>query len=352
MPFTRRGASTSAPPAEPSSTDGAPTAPSSITPAGEETLAAVEELQEALRREELAYEAELREKLDDVRRKRTEIGTVAGPAVREAVAELINEVAIAPPSGAGMKPNPPDPYKGENLRSCHDFVYQCEGVFRWETKAFPNDGRKVDYAEMYLRGKAQEAWRRHTMEPTPERHSWELFTKWLADEIQDPANRTADYLVRWQEARMSATQSVDSFVNYLDSLIAEVGALKEMSEELKAKTLFAKLRPALRQKLLEHAVNINDKRTLVVEASRFDQLYRDRRAYLATKDPEAQDKGPLRKKWSNPNYEKVTTPYRRLDRDDTQARKTKGACHICQDPGHWANKCPQRQEETTGKDKA
>ena len=68
----------------------------------------------------------------------------------------------------------------------------------------------------------------------------------MKDAISDPENRNLDAITKHDEARQRENQSVQNFVSYLDSLEDELGI---DDERQKRNSLFAKIRPDIRQEM-------------------------------------------------------------------------------------------------------
>lgn len=186
-----------------------------------------------------------------------------------------NVNTIIKPYKMQTRPKDAPEYRGTTIRDCHAFILKCETIFEWTPTDFVLDEYKVKFGILCLKGEVESSWRRHNHNgKAQENLSWKLFTRWLADQISDPVNREAEFMQKYETAVQGKDQTVSSFANYLDELTHEVPAIRDSSEELRAKQLFTKLKPSIRHKMTEQGHVPATLPALISEATRVDQLFK------------------------------------------------------------------------------
>lgn len=143
-------------------------------------------------------------------------------------------------------PKAPSAYHGKNLKEHRDFVYECSLTFRLAPHVYHSDAKKVLYGMQHLHGDARERWKNHEKIVGADCSSWDEFTDFLLDIIQDPVNRGISTMQRYSEAVQKPGQSIHNFVTYLESLEAD---LPVYTEEHRLNHLFTKLRPEIRERI-------------------------------------------------------------------------------------------------------
>ena len=138
-------------------------------------------------------------------------------------------------------------YKGKNIKEAQDFFYQAELKWREDNDlTWSTDATKITHCVSAFDGIARDIWKRRERRVGVDNTSWEDFVEFIKDAISNPENRNLDAITKHDEAQQRENQLVQNFVSYLDSLEDELGI---DDERQKRNSLFAKIRPDIRQEM-------------------------------------------------------------------------------------------------------
>jgi hypothetical protein len=147
-------------------------------------------------------------------------------------------------------------------------MWQCDVNFRRDPRQFNDDVAKVLYAMQCLRGEPRDRWRAREAEQGRDRASWQAFSDFLLDLIQNPVNRQLNTAQRYADARQRVGQSIHTYVTYIEGLEDELPVYTEEQRRLHLLTTF---RSEIRTAITNHQV-IPDTRTgLIALAARLEE---------------------------------------------------------------------------------
>jgi hypothetical protein len=143
----------------------------------------------------------------------------------------------------GMKPRDVGVYSAKTARTHLEWVRECENVFRIMRREYRSEGSRIRYASQWLPYDKMDSWRRKESEYDAQgyRPTWEQFTAFLLDLIEDPTYRPFRNLQRYLSA-VQGEQSIHGFVVHLEQLELEIPVI---SEEMRHLILLCKMRLAL-----------------------------------------------------------------------------------------------------------
>src|SRR5437667_2977782 len=151
------------------------------------------------------------------------------------------------PPTSGIKLVAPEKYNGKSISAMKEYISSCETTFRLSKSNYPDDATKVLYASQFLTGETKRAWLCLEQTKGKDNITWDEYTEWLQDQLQNPVTRASTLARKYDEAAQRPNQTVIQFVNYLDDLEAE---LPPYLDEHRRQHLLAKLSPEIR-----HALN-------------------------------------------------------------------------------------------------
>ena len=272
--------------------------------------------------------------------------------------------SFVPPSTSRTRVKAPDAYYGKTLKEHTNFMWQCEVAFRQDASYFTADATKVLHGMQALRGEPRDRWKAFEDEHGRDCHTFELFSEFLLNLIQDPVNRQLAAAEKYHAAEQRQGQSVHSFATYVEDLEND---LEAFTDEQRRLHLLARFRPDLKA-ALRSMQNLPLRRTeLVSLAARIEDNLRQPstgRASLRRPNPAAHQ-GYLPSQ-QNPNSipmgigasasrpsRGTGSSYRRgggrgrggaaapADRVGT-ADLSHIECYNCHRMGHYSNACTQR----------
>lgn len=272
--------------------------------------------------------------------------------------------SFVPPSTSRTRVKAPADYYGKNLKEHSNFMWQCEIAFRQDASYFTADATKVLHAMQALRGEPRDRWKAFEDEYGKDRHTFNFFSEFLLNLIQDPVNRQLAAAEKYHAAEQRQGQSVHSFATYIEDLEAD---LETYTDEQRRLHLLARLRPDLKAALRSMQILPARRTELVSLAARIEDNLRQTPAGRAsTRRPSPAAQGGYQPSQQNPNSIPVGTgasasrptrgvgpSYRRgggrgrggaaapTDRTGT-TDLSNIECYNCHRMGHYANACPER----------
>ena len=277
----------------------------------------------------------------------------------------------------GMRPKNVGAYVAKTSRTHLEWVRECENVFRIMKREYRSEGSKIRYAAQWLPYNKMDSWTRKEFEYDEQslRPTWEQFTGFLLDLIEDPTYRPFRNLQRYLAA-MQSDQPIHRFVTYLEQLELEIPVL---SQEMRHLMLLCKMKPSTQQEILKIFPAPATRDGLVAAAARIEESQRVRfptanttsnrfaapRANNNERPADSQDRlrsgSSLRGKGRGHGRFRTSTqwgqgrgnggsfvPSSDVNRISTGGRGGRGAiesrgpivCYYCLKHGHYANACP------------
>ena len=177
--------------------------------------------------------------------------------------------------GLSIRPAKLSEYHGKTIREHRDWMEECDTVFRQAHRYFKTDKDRILYAMLALRGSPRQLWgsyeKVHRLEQ--EHHTWEFFSGFLIDLIQNPMNRQIRTSQEIQDAYQRNNQSARRFDQYLKNLEDQ---LPPMDEFHQGSIFLTKLRPNLRKAVLM-TIPVPQKRSELVDlADRLEDVDADK----------------------------------------------------------------------------
>ena len=115
-------------------------------------------------------------------------------------------------------------------------------TFQLSKSNYSDDTTKVLYASQFLTGETKRAWLHLEQTKGKDNITWDEYTEWLRDQLQNPVTHASILVHKYDEATQRLNQMVIQFVNYLDDLEAE---LPPYSDEYHHQHLLTKLSPEI-----------------------------------------------------------------------------------------------------------
>ncbi|KAI9754665.1 MAG: hypothetical protein M1815_005485 [Lichina confinis] len=113
--------------------------------------------------------------------------------------------------------NNPEKYTGKNQEVLQVFIRSCEHLFTLRPITYCEDQQRIMYAVNNMKGDPEKVWSR--LETSGEADmSWAAFKTFLNDQHQPEHLRTLSAYHKWCQAQQGVTQSVNSFITYLDEI--------------------------------------------------------------------------------------------------------------------------------------
>ena len=128
-----------------------------------------------------------------------------------------------------------------------------------------------------LKGDPKEQWHNERARVPVITNSWEYFTNFLLDKVEDPVNRQLDVNQEFTDAKQQLSQSVAAFDAYLTSLKAQ---LPPFIESQRTSALMTRLRPELQEAIIRIGVLPVDRNALLSLAAQLETTTKRSRAQL------------------------------------------------------------------------
>jgi hypothetical protein len=170
---------------------------------------------------------------------------------------------------------PPPKFSGKDLKELQD--YEVKWLNRYSSSemggVYPRvpDASRVAIAAGALDGMAAYQWSRKTEEEQKSYTVWDDFIVYLRTLVADPENRLAAATLELKESRQKSGQTVRELQQHIDEVEGNIP--KDMPEEQRrAYQLLNSLQPALRTHVLRQQEKITSVDSVLVIASRQEQL--------------------------------------------------------------------------------
>jgi hypothetical protein len=174
----------------------------------------------------------------------------------------------------GMRPRNVGVYSAKTARAHLEWVRECENVFRIMRREYRSEGSRIRYASQWLPYDKIDSWGRKESEYDTQgyRPTWDQFTEFLLDLIEDPTYRPFRNLQRYLSA-VQGDQPIQGFVVHLEQLELEIPVI---SEEMRHLILLCKMRPSLQQEILKIFPAPSSRDGLVAAAGRIEESHKVR----------------------------------------------------------------------------
>lgn len=245
-----------------------------------------------------------------------------------------------------MKPKDPTPYSGLNLRQYRNYIRDCELAQKTAPDYFPTDEDLIAWAMQFLEGDPKETWwaeyDRLTAADEPQEISWVYYSKYILDAQLDPVNRGLDAAIQLNAAAQRKDQTTRSFATYLTTLEDQ---LPETSEASRIQTLFAKLRPELRDAITTQMSVPTTREGLIIAATTLERSQKKTSGSVA---PQVRNMGTGRpsldkdkRRREMPRVQEKTI-VRQTRSTDAPPASGQIVCFTCNKPGHISPDCPDK----------
>ena len=119
------------------------------------------------------------------------------------------DVSGTPEPYAGkLRPKKLPDYYGKNIREYREWIRDAQTAFRQARLYFPTEESKILYAIGFLKGDPKEMWYNHEAKHPAETLTFEDFSIFLLNNIEDPVNRSLDAQQRYEDAHQLQSQTV------------------------------------------------------------------------------------------------------------------------------------------------
>ena len=132
---------------------------------------------------------------------------------------------------------------------------------------FDDDEDKILWAIQSLKGDPKEQWHNERARVPVVANSWEYFTNFLLDKVEDPVNQQLDVNQEFTDAKQQPSQSVAAFDAYLTSLEAQ---LPPFTESQRTSALMTRLRLKLQETIIRIGTLSVDRNALLSLAARLE----------------------------------------------------------------------------------
>ena len=126
---------------------------------------------------------------------------------------------------------------------------------------------KILWAMQSLKGDLKEQWHNKCARVPVIANSWEYFTNFLLDKVEDPVNRQLNVNQEFTDAKQRPSQSVAAFDAYLTSLEAQ---LPQFTESQRTSALMTRLQPKLQEAIIRIGNLPVDRNALLSLAARLE----------------------------------------------------------------------------------
>ena len=165
-------------------------------------------------------------------------------------------------------------YKGKNLREHKDYVCNYKTAFHLWPDWFSVSDQCILWAQQYLMKEPKDAYYRE-VNSKGLISTWKNYKWFFLDLIENPMNHQISTAQNYQDAAQGATQSVQSFTTYLDTLEAE---LQPYDKVQRWDHLLTHLRLNLRWAIIAYPEMLDNQQDLIALTSHMKSNIRDKGA--------------------------------------------------------------------------
>jgi Zinc knuckle len=267
-----------------------------------------------------------------------------------------------------LKVRTPDLYTGQSLQALTEFIRTCEDGFRNYPYDYEDDSEKLNYAVVWVGGSPRSAWDRHLDDVVEQGGShddltWKFFCQFLKDQLQNPSTRGRTRFEKYTKATQRATQTVQEYATYLETLEED---FTKLAERQRVDHFISTLRPELRKVILDRPSTIATYSEAILVAAAVEENGRQpvragkKPAERSHDDPSQRDgktphkgKGKPFEKKNIPNKagkgrgaggatsRANNTPLGGISPQVREKRLKNNLCLSCGQEGHWAAQCPR-----------
>lgn len=169
------------------------------------------------------------------------------------------------------KPPKPDFYYGDSKAEYNDFIKACENAFLMDNNKRDQD--RVTYGKVYVRGKIPaNQWRQfERLHPDRSTITWADFKHQILLGLGDIGNQQILLEERYSRARQGNDEDARSYGGRLGQLEKELGRFPEERERFNK--FRAGLKPSIKAKINEQAVQASTCQELVAQCHRIEDRY-------------------------------------------------------------------------------
>ncbi|KAF1980687.1 hypothetical protein K402DRAFT_426018, partial [Aulographum hederae CBS 113979] len=322
------------------------------------TLAEVQEaVQLAIKRrelqEQLLQEAQVKLRIAQLERQLVDPGLRAPIETNAANPVTYATNPTHQPRSYLPKPEAPHKYNAKNRIDFLKWEEDCERYFKLSPVDFPDDARKIDFAQQYVGWDQKAVWKNYVEGLVEEQEpTWHAFRTKMLDALGPPELRRQHALQTLKQIKQRPMESPSNLLNGLRSLWAEI---QETSRQRQMDDFISALDEPIRDKLSLKGLSTFRSLEEVEEFSngvwREDRKSRDKTKDKKEASEDKDDDGTSNSKSlfkkrkrnrspnSNPNGGKKRDDYRNYRNSDKELM----TCTYCKKEGHLESKCYSKQ---------
>lgn len=261
--------------------------------------------------------------------------------------------AASSPSTLGATPKPKTfrpaemrPYKGQSEGEHMRWFRDVDIKFIMSPEYFTTDRDKIIFCMQSLEGDPATQWYQYFGAHDVAQITFAKFKEFLLDLVADPVNRRLAAYERWEEAKQRADQKVSVFKAALEDIEAQ---LPPFSEEHRANFFLAKLRPALKDKILSTGNVPRQREEILAQAIMQEKVLERGRPAGGTKpgsggSQKLEDRitkpGKTARSGGKPSQSYDQGAKRKLESAKPNPDHKESTCYHCGKKGHWKPECP------------
>ena len=266
----------------------------------------------------------------------------------------LNEALIQASKRRNIKPEKLPEYHGKLRQEHREWVRDADVAFALTPWNFDDDTDKILWAMQSLKGDPKEQWHNERARVPAIANSWEYFTTFLLDKVEDPVNRQLDVNQEFTDAKQRPSQSVAAFDAYLTSLEAQ---LPPFTESQRTSALMTRLRPELQEAIIRIGTLPVDRNALLSLAAQLETTTKRLHAQLQgqrlgsalntntggnkggskSNKPSQEERTAQSKKDKKENWKSTDSKSKPKSKDKEWLKNIE--CFNCHKKGHYATDC-------------
>jgi hypothetical protein len=194
------------------------------------------------------------------------------PALQEWL-ELQKRIDERPKEPKGRAADPPVRYSAKDIRQYNTFTLHLENTFEQYFVTYKEDSAQISYASGFLDGIVLTRWAAEKR--AGHIRTWDEYKRFLRGCIGSDRSLRLQVVDQLERAQMRTGQTVQRFVEYLDSLEDQIGP---ETDAARLQRLLSKLEPDIKSIVLQQGTDARTRAELIEQATRIQDglLYKSR----------------------------------------------------------------------------